>query len=106
MLKIEGLEKLQKELENLSRKAEELDGKHSVPVSELLTDSFISKHTKFSSAEEMFNASGFKIETQEDFTAIPDAEWDNFINSVSSFENWQSMLAEAGKEWAVKKLGF
>lgn len=106
MSKIGGLEKLQKKLENLSKKAEEFDGKQSIPITELLTNSFIVKHTKFSSVEEMFNASGFKVETPEDFAAIPDVEWDKFINSVSSFENWQNMLGAAGKEWVVKKLGF
>jgi len=74
-------------------------------VSELLTDDFVSQHTSFSSVDEMFAASGFKVETQEDFAAIPDAEWDNYIRSISSFDGWQSMLGAAGQEWAKRKLG-
>lgn len=105
MFKIEGLDELQKKLDDLAKKAEAIDGQHSVPVSELLTDSFVSQHTSFSSAEEMFKASGFKVETQEDFAAIPDAEWDNYIRSISSFDGWQSMLGAAGEQWAKWQLG-
>ncbi len=105
MFKIEGIDELQRKLDDLSKKAEALDGHHNVPVSELLTDSFVSQHTSFSSADEMFMASGFKVETQEDFAAIPDAEWDNYIRSISSFDGWQSMLGAAGQEWAKRQLG-
>lgn len=105
MFKIEGLAELQKKLATLAKSAKALDGQHSVPVSELLTDGFISQHTSFSSADEMFTASGFKIETQEDFTAIPAAEWDNYIRSISSFAGWQSMLSVAGQEWTKRNLG-
>jgi hypothetical protein len=106
MLKIKGLKEFSKKLDSLAKNAKELDGTHSVPVSELLTSSFISKHTRFSNANEMFEASGFKIESPEDFKAIPDDKWDDFIRSISSFQNWQSMLTEATKAWATKKLGF
>jgi len=105
MLKIEGFNELQNKLDELAKKAEELDGQHQVPVSELLTDGFISRHTSFSSVDEMFKASGFEIESQEDLAAIPDAEWDNYIRSVSSFDSWQNMLGAAGQEWAKRKLG-
>ena len=60
---------------------------------------------RFGSADEMYQASGFKIETPEDFAAIPDEDWDAFIRSISSFADWKSMLNEAGKEWAAQKLG-
>ena len=105
MAKIEGLDALQKKLEDVARKAKEIDGKHDVPVSEFLTDGFLSQCTKFSSVEDMFKASGFTIESQEDFAAIPDDQWNDFIRSHSSFDSWQAMLEAAGKEWAQKKLG-
>jgi hypothetical protein len=63
-------------------------------LAELLSPEFVSSHTKFANADEMFESSGFKIESQDDFSAIPDAEWDEFIRSISSFSDWQSMLGE------------
>ena len=105
MFKIEGLDELQNNLKALAGKARDLDGQHNVPVSELLTSSFLSKHTRFLSTNDLFEASGFKVESTEDFEAIPSDKWDDFIRSVSSFENWQAMLAAAGEEWVSKKLG-
>jgi len=106
MIKITGLKETSEKLDDLAKKAGELDGQHNVSVDELLTSSFISKHTSFSNAEEMLEASGFKIENQDDFESIPNDKWDEFISSISDFSDWQAMLNEAGKEWAAKKLGF
>jgi hypothetical protein len=105
MFKIQGLDELQNKISKLARKTEGLDGQHNVPVSELLTDSFIFRHTSFLSADEMFKASGFQIETQEDLAGIPENDWDIFIRSVSDFGGWQSMLGAAGEEWVQRKLG-
>jgi hypothetical protein len=105
MSKIEGVDELQKTLNDLAKKAEALDGEHNIPVAELLTDSFVLQHTSFSSATEMFTASRFKVETQEDFAAIPDSDWDNYIRSISSFDSWQSMLVVAVQEWTKQQLG-
>lgn len=105
MFKIEGFDKLQKKFDDFAKKVEVLDGQHHVPVSELLTDAFVSQHTSFSSTDKMFAASGFTIKTQEDFAAIPDAEWDDYIRSISSFNDWQSMLHAAMQEWTKRKIG-
>ena len=105
MLKITSLDELTKKLDELGRKAGEMDGKQNVPMNELLNDTFVSRHTRFVNADEMFASSGFKIETQEDFAAIPDDKWDEFIRSVSAFPDWNGMLGTAGKEWVGKKLG-
>ena len=104
MFKITGLDEAMKKLNDLQRKAKAIN-QQSVPVSEILTPAFLLRHTPFGSADEMYQASGFKIETPEDFEAIPDEELDAFIRSISSFTDWNAMLNEAGKEWATKKLG-
>jgi hypothetical protein len=75
-------------------------------MSEVLTSDFISRSTKFSSLEELLEASGFKIESQDDFAAIPVDDLDRFIRSNSLFDSWNALLSTAGSEWAKKKLGF
>lgn len=75
----------------------------SVPVSELFSDHFVVQYTNFPTIRSMFMASGFRIESREDFARIPDAEWDRFIRSNSKFDSWQSMLTAAGKAWAAKR---
>ncbi len=87
LMKINGLDKLQKNL------------------NELVNDSFISNCSSFSNLDDLFKASGFKAESQEDFDAIPDDEWDSFISSNTSFNNWQDMLQAAEAEWTKKKIG-
>lgn len=104
MLKITGLDEAIKKLNDLKKKANSMNGQ-SVPIEEILTSAFLTQHTPFGSATEMYEASGFKIETKEDFEAVPDDEWDAFVRSVSGFDNWQAMLGAASKEWATKQLG-
>lgn len=106
MLKITGLDEVTKKLDGLAKKAEELDGQHNIPIAELLNPLFISRYTRFSNVDEMLDASGFSIESKDDFAAVPDDQWDVFIRSVSSFSDWQEMLSTAGQEWVAKKLGF
>lgn len=105
MLEIKGLEQLQNKLKALQDNAQKLDGQHHVPVTELLTPKFVAEHTSFSTAEELFEASGFTIESAEDFSGIPDDAWDAYIESVSDFEGWEAMLSKASEAWVSKKLG-
>ena len=100
-----GLSDLSKTLSDLAKRAQELHGEHSVPVNELLTPDFVSAHTRFANVEALFAASPFKIETSEDLEAVPDAEMDAYIRSISSFPDWSSMLGAAGELWASKRLG-
>lgn len=106
MFKVEsfGFDEVQKDLEKLQAGIREIDGKHSVPMSEILTDSFVSEHTEFSSLNELLDNSGFNTESAEDFEAIPDEPWDEYIKSVSDFDSWQDMLESAGAEWTARKL--
>jgi len=53
----------------------------------------------------MFEASGYKIETQEDFNVIPDKEWDEFIKNNTEYTSWEEMLHAASAVWIKKKLG-
>lgn len=104
MFKITGLEEFQRKLEKLQRNVESLGGEHSVPLKELFTDSFMARHTKFATLDDFFSASGFKVDTPEDFKAIPDDKMDEYVRSASNFENWEAMKSEAVKEWARRKL--
>ena len=105
-LKITGLDKLQDKLKDMQRSASALHGTRTVPISELLTPGFVRKHSRFSSADELFTASGFKVESQEDFEKIPDLEWDAFISNSTTFRSWKEMLNAAGADYAKKQLGF
>jgi hypothetical protein len=91
-------------LENLVRRAKKLDVQERASLAGLLTPAFLSGCSRFNSADEMFEASGFKIGSQEDFEAIPDAEWDLFIRKNTSFTDWKEMLKAASGEWIKQQL--
>ena len=101
-----GLDKLQKDLEKMEKAAKELHGDHSVSFSVLFNDSFMKKHTQFANVDELFENSEFEVKTNEDFAKIPDKEWDEYIKKVTTFENWEEMMSEATTTYALKKLGF
>lgn len=104
MLKVT-VEKNLKPIENLALRARELDGEHQVSVRNLLTAEFLSRSSRFRSADELFEASGFRVQSAEDFAAIPDADWDTFISKNTNFANWREMLDAAVKDWTIKQLG-
>lgn len=103
---ISGLKELQKGLEVLAERTQALHGEHSVPLSDLLTRSFLSSCSRFLSLDEFFAASGFPVNSEEDFAAIPDEQWDAFIRTDTTFSNWQEMLGAAGEAWVQTRLGF
>ncbi len=104
-VKVTGMDGIKRRLEDLSRRAQELHGNHNVPLSELMPPEFISNCSQFTSLEAMFTASNFKIESIEDFKAIPDDEWDAFIVDNTSYSSWEEMQQDAMKAWVGKQLG-
>ncbi len=105
MIEFDGFDELSKKLDELKESAESIQGTR-VPLGELLTPGFLAKHTRFLSEDEMFEASGFNVETTEDFEKIPDEEWNNFIEQNTPFTTWSDMLSAAAAEWAQKRLSF
>jgi len=90
-----------KQLENNLKK---LSNTTQLTLAELMPSSFISSCSKFSSIDELFEASGFEIESADDFAAIPDDEWDLFIQQNTTYENWQDMQQSAASEYAKATL--
>lgn len=103
--KITGLDKLQKRLKDLQQSAEALEGEHQVPFSELYNADFMHQHTKASSFEEFLIQGGYGT-TKEEFEAIPDAEFDEYVRKTTDFESWLDMQKAAGAAYFSKQLGF
>lgn len=92
-----GLEKLSKKLDKLSKET-------NVSLGEILTDSFISHHSKFNNLDNFMSACG--IHNADEFNAFPDVEMDKFVKANTNFSTWQEMLSSAGAEYYKKQLGF
>lgn len=103
---LKGFDELQNKLQELADKAEKLSCEHEVSFAELFVEEFMVKHTNFSSFNELLDASPFEVNSAEDFKAIPDDEFDQYISQVTNFDSWESMLEEASCEYATRQLGF
>ena len=87
-------------LKELQRKIKDLDGQKRIPLSELLPDDFIRKHTDFQTLQAMLDASG--IENKEE---IGNEEFSKFVATHTRFSNWEEMLKAAGPEYVKRQLG-
>lgn len=105
MIEFEGFDDLQGELEELAENARRLDGTYEVPLTDLFPPSFIRRHSRFADIEALFEASPWTVATADDFSAIPDDEWDEFIDEHTSFQDWESMQGAGTQEWVARELG-
>jgi hypothetical protein len=93
-------------LERLQQKLRDFKGTHSVPMNDIFPSDFMREHTNFGSIDDMFAASGFKVETAEDLKAIPDDEWDAFVLRTTRFESWADMKQAGATLWTKRQLDF
>jgi len=101
-IRITGLDEFQRKLERLSRNAQNVSG--PVTLDDLFPPEFMHRYTDFPTIQAMADASGFKVESQQDLEAIPDADWDAFVRSHTRFQTWQDMQAKGGEEYVVRRL--
>jgi hypothetical protein len=104
-IRIEGLDQLQRKLEDLERRARSLSGEHAVTFDEIFPQSFMRRHTHYQTIQEMLDASPWKVKNQADFAAIPDAPWDEFVQKSTRFRSWKEMQETAAEEYFARKLG-
>ncbi len=97
---------VERRLKEMKENAEKLDGENNVPFQELFNPAFMRKYTNFQNIDDMLENSGFKIESQEDFEAIDDLKWDEYVRKNTRFQNWHEMMSEATSLWALKQMGF
>jgi len=105
-VKWHGFDKLEKRLKQMQKAAKELQNTKQVSFDELFTETFMKKHTDFTSFEELLESGGFEVNSQEDFESIPDDVFDKHIAEHTRFSSWQEMLDSAATEYAARKLGF
>lgn len=102
-VEIHGEDELNKKLDEMIDKANELQGTSNVTGEELFTNKFMQENTKFSSIDEFENESKFDF---SNFDNIDQEELDSFVAENTSFDSWEEMLGTASQEYAVKQLGF
>lgn len=103
---IRGLDEMKKRLEAISEAAKNLEGEHSVKLAILFPSEFMRKYTRSQTIDEFLQATGYKMESQADFDAIPETAMDSFVRARTRFKTWEEMLGKATEEYIARRMGF
>ncbi|EUB87755.1 hypothetical protein [Pseudomonas sp. GM30] len=91
-------------LKRLTENAQALSGTTEVPFLEIMSPEFISSVSRFDSFDSFVKGAGYTVLTVDDFKAIPDEPWDEFVRQETSFESWKEMQKAGGVEYAKHRL--
>lgn len=83
-------------LRKLSENLKRIEPQQEIPITHILSDSFIQSKTPFSSLNDLFEKGGFNVETKEDLEAIPDEDLNSFISENSEYSTFKEMISAAG----------
>ncbi len=75
-----------------------------ISFQELFPDSFVKKHSGFSSIGDLFEQGGFKYDTRVDSRAINEGQIDAFICENTDFESWADMKRAADAAYVKRKI--
>jgi hypothetical protein len=75
----------------------------NVPMSDLLTDSFIRKVSSFNTSENFCKEAG--IQTAEEYERMPQEQLDEFVAHNTQYSTWEELLQDAGAAYMAKKMG-
>lgn len=103
-VRIEGFEELADELDRLAENAAAIDGTNAVSFEELFPPDFMGTHTDADSMAAFLEASPWDVESKADFEAIPEDEFDAYVNEHTGFNSWDAMLSAAAREWVSRQV--
>jgi hypothetical protein len=92
-------------VEGVAQRASAYDGK-TVPYSEILTDGFMARRTRFPTMRAMFDAHPpMAAAVAEDKRAILDTpEWSAHVAAGSDFSSWRELFHTATHEWTSRNI--
>ncbi|MDH0562169.1 hypothetical protein [Acinetobacter courvalinii] len=91
-------------LNKLTENVKKLEGQSEISLGTLFNDGFLQSNTNFQNIDELFEKAGFKVETPEDFDAIPQEEIDQFIRENTKYESFSDLQTKAVTEYVRKNL--
>ncbi len=86
-------------MDRFKRNMKKLSGEHSVRLTELMPDNFMSKYTQFPTLQSMLDAAGI-----EDPADIKAELFSQFVAHHSQFAGWSEMLKKGYAEYAKRTL--
>jgi|APHM01.1.fsa_nt_gi hypothetical protein len=99
------LDDLADQFEAMADNVEKLQGENEVAFAELFTEQFMRQYTDVRSFEQYLENSQWEVESQSEFEAIPEDDFDEYVTDHSDFDSWKEMLETAGTEWIARQIG-
>lgn len=101
----DGFEELEDDLKQMEDGLDKVEDEDNVSFEELFTKEFMRKYTDFESMESFLEHSPWTVESAEDFEAIPEDEFDDYVDENTTFEDWDSMSGTAFEVWVARQMG-
>lgn len=94
--------------ESVEKALEEQSGlrmneQNEIPFEQLFTEEFMQLYTEFVSFEVLLEASPWKVDDEEDFEAIPEDEFDTYVDEHTDFPSWEVMYQTAAQRFLERQ---
>ncbi|UNK17709.1 hypothetical protein MNQ98_25180 [Paenibacillus sp. N3/727] len=101
------LDQLEKKLKDIQENAEKLSNmEREVHTDDLFTESFVQMYSNFSSFDELLKAAGYEGQSQEEFEAFVQNDFNTFLEENSKLSGWKEFQDKAVAAYVAKQLGF
>lgn len=95
------------DLENLAKNLEAADKSEKsmsmVSFKDLFTPAFMTTYTDFANFSELLIVGKFNVNSLDQFMALLDAKFDEFIKKTTKFQDWEEMQSTAVADYLKKK---
>ncbi|QZP39367.1 hypothetical protein [Halobaculum magnesiiphilum] len=93
---------------NIEKALEEQSGlrmneQNEIPFEQLFTEEFMQLYTEFDSFEALLEASQWDVEDEDDFEAIPEDEFDTYVDEHTDFPSWEVMSQTAAQRFLERQ---
>lgn len=92
------LEKLAEDLE----KADKEKSMSMVSFKDLFTPAFMTTYTDFANFSELLVVGKYNVNSFEEFMALLDKEFDEFVKKTTKFQSWEEMQSTAVADYMKK----
>lgn len=76
---------------------------NEIPFEQLFTQEFMQLYTEFESFEALLESSQWEVEEQEDFEAIPEDDFDSYVDEHTDFPSWEVMYQTAAERFLERQ---
>jgi len=76
---------------------------NEIPFEQLFPEEFMQLYSGFESFAALLEASQWEIENEDDFEAIPEDEFDTYIDMHTDFPSWEVMYQTAAQRFLERQ---